>query len=75
LNWAEVCYVGDDVVDLCLLKRAGVAVAVANAIAEVKAMAQYVTTARGGHGAVREVVTMILRAQGKWEPLLRAYAE
>lgn len=75
LNWAEVCFVGDDVVDLCLLKRAGVSVAVANGIAEVKAMAHYVTEARGGHGAVREVVTMILKAQGQWTQLVRNYTE
>jgi 3-deoxy-D-manno-octulosonate 8-phosphate phosphatase (KDO 8-P phosphatase) len=73
LNWADVCYVGDDIVDLCLLKRAGVAVAVANAIDEAKAMSHYVTKARGGHGAVREVATMILKAQGKWRELLRDY--
>jgi 3-deoxy-D-manno-octulosonate 8-phosphate phosphatase (KDO 8-P phosphatase) len=75
LNWDEVCFVGDDVVDLCLLKRAGVAVAVANAIDEVKAIAHYTTTARGGHGAVREIVTMILKAQGKWDALVREYLE
>ena len=75
LNWSEVCFVGDDVVDLCLLKRAGVAVAVANAIDEAKAMAHYVTKARGGHGAVREVVTMILKAQGFWPKLVRAFCE
>ena len=75
LKWAEVCFVGDDVVDLCLLKRAGVAVAVANAIDEVKAMSHYVTKARGGHGAVREVVTMILKAQGFWPKLVRTFCE
>jgi 3-deoxy-D-manno-octulosonate 8-phosphate phosphatase (KDO 8-P phosphatase) len=75
LNWEDICYVGDDVVDLCLLKRAGVAVAVANAIPEVKAMAHYVTERRGGHGAVREIATMIMKAQGKWEPLLRELIE
>ena len=75
LNWADVCYVGDDIVDLCLLKRAGVAVAVANAIDEAKAMAHYVTSARGGHGAVREVVLMILKAQEKWAQLLREYTK
>ncbi len=75
LNWRDVCYVGDDIVDLCLLKRAGVAVAVANAIDEAKAMADYVTNARGGHGAVREIVTMILKAQGKWTKFLRDYTE
>ena len=74
LNWEQVCFVGDDIVDLCLLKRAGVAVAVANAIDEAKARAHYVTTARGGHGAVREVATMILKAQGHWERLVRDYA-
>jgi 3-deoxy-D-manno-octulosonate 8-phosphate phosphatase (KDO 8-P phosphatase) len=58
---------------LCLLKRAGVAVAVANAIDEAKALAHYVTQERGGHGAVREVVTMILKAQGKWQPLVNDY--
>jgi 3-deoxy-D-manno-octulosonate 8-phosphate phosphatase (KDO 8-P phosphatase) len=75
LTWADACYVGDDVVDLCLLKRAGLAVAVHNAVEEAKAMAHYVTAARGGHGAVREIITMILKAQGRWEPLLRDYAE
>ena len=75
LNWADVCFVGDDVVDLCLLKRVGVAVAVANAIDEAKAMAHYVTKTRGGHGAVREVVTMILKAQGFWPKLVRAFSE
>ena len=75
LKWADVCFVGDDVVDLCLLKRAGVAVAVANAIDEAKAMAHYITKARGGHGAVREVVTMILKAQGFWPKLVRTFCE
>jgi 3-deoxy-D-manno-octulosonate 8-phosphate phosphatase (KDO 8-P phosphatase) len=75
LNWSEVCFVGDDVVDLCLLKRAGVAVAVANAIDEAKALAHYVTEARGGHGAIRELVTMILKAQGKWDGLIAGYTE
>lgn len=73
LNWEQVCFVGDDVVDLCLLRRAGCAVAVANGIEEVKAQAHYVTQARGGHGAVREVITMILQAQGRWEQIVRDY--
>lgn len=75
LNWAEVCFVGDDIVDLCLLQRAGVAVAVANGIPEAKALAHYVTEARGGHGAVREVATMILKAQGHWAGLVRDYSQ
>jgi 3-deoxy-D-manno-octulosonate 8-phosphate phosphatase (KDO 8-P phosphatase) len=73
LNWEQVCFVGDDLVDLCLLKRAGVAIAVANGIREVKALAHYVTKARGGHGAVREVVRMILKAQGHWTKLVREF--
>jgi 3-deoxy-D-manno-octulosonate 8-phosphate phosphatase (KDO 8-P phosphatase) len=75
LNWDQVCFVGDDVVDLCLLKRAGVAVAVANAIPEVKSIAHYVTEHRGGHGAVREVATMIMKAQGKWDALVAEMTE
>ena len=74
LRWAEVCYMGDDLVDLALLKRAGVAVAVANAIAEARALAHYVTRDRGGHGAVREVAELILKAQGKWPRLVAEYS-
>lgn len=63
---AEVAYVGDDLPDLPLLQRAGLAVAVANAVVEVKRASDYVTVARGGEGAIREVVELILKAQGKW---------
>ena len=73
LTWGQVCYVGDDIVDLGVLKRAGLAVAVANGVAEAKAAAHYVTTAGGGHGAVREVVEMILKAQNKWKSLVADY--
>lgn len=62
----EVAYVGDDLPDLPLLERAGLAVAVANAVVEVKRAAHYVTTVPGGSGAIREVVELILKAQGKW---------
>ena len=75
LNWSEVCFIGDDLVDLCLMKRAGVAVAVANAIDEAKAVAHYVTVAVGGHGAVREVATRILQAQGHWPRLVHEYSQ
>lgn len=63
----EVAYVGDDLPDLPLLRRAGLAVAVANATAETLRAAHYVTQANGGEGAVREVVELILKAQRKWE--------
>ena len=66
LDWDAVCFVGDDVVDLGPLQRAGFAVAVSDARPEVKAAAHFVTRAAGGRGAVREVVEMILKAQGKW---------
>ena len=74
LDWEDICYVGDDVVDLGALKRAGAAVAVANAIDEAKRLADYVTKAEGGHGAVREVVGLILKAQNKWERLVLEYS-
>src|SRR6266853_1893579 len=62
----EVAYVGDDLPDLPLLQRAGFAVAVANAVPEVKRAAHYVTSHSGGDGAVREVIELIVKAQGKW---------
>ena len=62
----SVAYIGDDLPDLPLLRRAGLAVAVANAVPEVKQAAHYVTTRSGGEGAVREVIELILKSQGKW---------
>jgi len=66
----EVCFIGDDVADLGIMRRCGVAVAVANAVFEVKQIADYVTVRRGGQGAVREAVELILQAQGHWGPQL-----
>jgi len=63
----EVAYLGDDLPDLPLLERAGLAVAVADAAAEVKRVAHYVTRADGGKGAAREVVELILKSQGRWK--------
>jgi len=63
----EVAYVGDDLPDLPLLARAGLAVAVADAVPEVQRAAHYVTVARGGDGAIREVVELILKSQGRWK--------
>ncbi|MBM4422257.1 MAG: HAD-IIIA family hydrolase [Chloroflexi bacterium] len=67
---AQVCYVGDDLMDLGLMKRVGFPVAVNDAVAEVKAAAVYVTQAKGGYGAVRETAEVILKAQGKWDSVL-----
>jgi len=75
LNWSDVCFVGDDIIDLGPLKRAGLAVAVGDAMAEPKAAAHYVTKAAGGHGAVREIIELILQAQGKWQSFVERYAE
>jgi len=74
LDWPDVCFVGDDVIDLGPLTRAGLAVAVGDAVPEAKAAAHYVTKARGGGGAVREAVELILKAQEKWQPFLEHYS-
>lgn len=73
ISLAEMAFVGDDLVDLPPMIRVGVAIAVANAVEEVKAAAAIVTRSRGGHGAVREVVETILKAQGRWEATLRMF--
>jgi len=67
----EVAYVGDDLPDLPILQRVGLAVAVANAAPEVKRAAHYVTARSGGEGAVREVIELIVKAQGKWQEVSR----
>jgi 3-deoxy-D-manno-octulosonate 8-phosphate phosphatase (KDO 8-P phosphatase) len=63
----EICYIGDDLIDLAPMRRAGLAVAVADAVEEVKAAARFVTTRPGGRGAVREVVERLLKDEGVWE--------
>lgn len=73
LSDAEVCYVGDDVVDIPLLRRAGLAIAVADAVDEAKQFAHMVTSRPGGRGAVREVIELLLKAQGKWDESLARY--
>jgi 3-deoxy-D-manno-octulosonate 8-phosphate phosphatase (KDO 8-P phosphatase) len=75
LDWNTVCFLGDDVVDLGPLTRAGLAVAVADARPEVKAATHYVTNVAGGRGAVREVAEMILQAQGKWDLIVTNYRQ
>lgn len=70
LSDAEVCYMGDDLTDLAVLRRAGMPVAVADAHPEVIRRVPFVTRAPGGRGAVREVVDAILKAQGRWSEVL-----
>ena len=75
LNWSDVCFVGDDIIDLGPLTRAGLAIAVGDGVTEAKAAAHYTTKADGGRGAVREAIELILRAQGKWQPFVKKYSE
>ncbi|NBO93041.1 MAG: hypothetical protein EBV06_12135 [Planctomycetia bacterium] len=63
---SEVCFVGDDVIDVGVMERVGLAVAVADACVEARQSAHYITRQPGGRGAVREVIELILRCQGTW---------
>jgi len=69
----QVAYIGDDLPDLPPMRRAGLAIAVANAVEEVRQVAHFVTRAEGGRGAVREAIELILKAQRKWDDLLGDY--
>ncbi|MGH9491879.1 MAG: KdsC family phosphatase [Terriglobales bacterium] len=73
LKPAQAAYVGDDIIDLPVMRRCGLAIAVPNARKEVKDAAHWVTRHGGGKGAVRDAVEFILRAQGKLEKAVRAY--
>jgi 3-deoxy-D-manno-octulosonate 8-phosphate phosphatase (KDO 8-P phosphatase) len=74
LNLEQACFVGDDLIDVGLLRRAGAAISVPNGRPEARAAAGYVTLARGGHGAVREVVELVLKARNQWNDILDKYA-
>lgn len=69
----EIAYMGDDWLDMVLLKRVGLAVAPANAVIEVQEMAHYICEQSGGHGAVREICDLILEARGELKKLLQYY--
>ncbi|HWB42164.1 MAG TPA: HAD hydrolase family protein [Gemmatimonadales bacterium] len=73
LAWDEIAYLGDDLADLQVMRRAGLPVAVANAVPEIRAVAAGVTTAPGGHGAVREFADALLKARGVWPDMLERY--
>lgn len=72
-GWDELCFVGDDLADLPVLRRAGLPVAVANACAEVRSTALWRTTRRGGDGAVRELAEALLGARGEWAERVERY--
>ncbi|HXH28208.1 MAG TPA: HAD hydrolase family protein [Candidatus Polarisedimenticolia bacterium] len=73
LTDASICYVGDDLVDLPVLRRVGLPVAVADAHPEILRRVPFVTEARGGRGAIREVIDAILAAQGRWTAILERF--
>ncbi|MHB0957716.1 MAG: KdsC family phosphatase [Pirellulaceae bacterium] len=71
----QVCYIGDDLTDLPVIRRVGLGVAVADAVAEVRARAHLVTELGGGRGAVRELIETLLKAKNRWDDLIRKYLE
>lgn len=70
---SECAYIGDDVGDVAVMHRVGFAVAVSDAVEETKQAAHYLTTLKGGHGAVREVCDLILKAQERWDDLMKRF--
>jgi 3-deoxy-D-manno-octulosonate 8-phosphate phosphatase (KDO 8-P phosphatase) len=69
----EIAYIGDDVVDLPILRRVGFAVATADAVDDIRPYVHYVTNRCGGRGAVREVCDLILKARGDWQAVMGGY--
>jgi len=74
LSANKTAYLGDDLLDLSVIRYVGFGAAVANAVDEVKDTADYVTTRRGGNGAVREVIEYILKNTGRWPELMKRYS-
>jgi 3-deoxy-D-manno-octulosonate 8-phosphate phosphatase (KDO 8-P phosphatase) len=70
----ECAYIGDDVGDIPVMRRVGLAVAVSDAVEETKQAAHYVTALKGGQGAVREVCDLVLKAQGRWDELMERFS-
>jgi 3-deoxy-D-manno-octulosonate 8-phosphate phosphatase (KDO 8-P phosphatase) len=70
VEWSEICAVGDDWLDVPLLRQVGVAAAPADACPEVLSCVDFVTPCRGGHGAIRDLVEWLLRQQGRWQTTL-----
>lgn len=73
LKDAQVCFIGDDLPDIEVLQKVGFSVTVPNAVSEVKKKVDYITKRKGGHGAVRETIELILKTQRKWSGILRAH--
>jgi len=75
LDDEQVAYMGDDVLDLPVLARAGLAAAPADAVEDVRRRVHWVSRANGGQGAARDLIEVILQAQGRWQALLAEYVE
>ena len=74
LEFKQICYVGDDLTDIALLKQCGLAVAVADAAKEVRDAAHLITKLAGGQGAMRELIETILKSQGTWNELVQNFS-
>lgn len=74
VNEEQVCAIGDDLMELPILRRVGLAVTVPNGVEEVKQACHYSTLRQGGRGAVREVIELILKSKGLWDQVLERYA-
>ncbi len=73
LSREQICYIGDDLLDLETIRSVGLGVAVADAVEDVRRAAKYVTSVRGGDGAVRELIEMILKNTGRWDDVMKRY--
>lgn len=69
----QVCYLGDDLPDLPIVRTVGLGVAVADACGEMREAAHYTTKALGGNGALRETIELVLKAQGRWNDVIQTY--
>jgi 3-deoxy-D-manno-octulosonate 8-phosphate phosphatase (KDO 8-P phosphatase) len=73
LSREQICYIGDDLLDLATIRAVGLGVAVADAVEDVRHAANYTTSVSGGQAAVREVVELILKNTGRWEEVMQRY--
>lgn len=73
LDWPQLCYIGDDLPDLPVIRKAGFGVAVADAATEVRQHADFLTQLPGGAGAVRETIEFVLKQQRRWEESIQKY--
>ena len=75
LTDAQVAYMGDDVLDIPIVECAGLSACPCDAVAEIRSRVDYISRAKGGRGAARELVELVLKAQGHWKKLLASYRD